>query len=299
MSRATWSKFFQNYEPWFFLTPALFLILIVVIYPVVYGTIIGFFDKAVPWPSDFVGLKNFTYIITDNKYQRAIVNTLKYTISSVTISFSLGLLAAVLVNNIRYGASFFRIILIIPMTIAPLVVGLTWRWMMDPLLGFINWLLPVLGLPIQTWLSKSSTSLAAVVLVDVWMWYPLIFLILSAGLSSLPRAPYEAAQLDGASGWRTFRRITLPLLRPVILVALLLRTVDAFRTFNSVRVLTDGGPAFSTEVLSLYLYRMGFKFFELNKAGAGAMLMMFGISIITGLMLKYLYDDLGGKSGGR
>ena len=121
----------------------------------------------------------------------------------------------------------------------------------------------------------------------------------SAGLSSLPRAPYEAAQLDGASGWRTFRRITLPLLRPVILVALLLRTVDAFRTFDSVRVLTDGGPAFSTEVLSLYLYRMGFKFFELNKAGAGAMLMMLGISVITGLMLKYLYDDLGGKSGGR
>jgi multiple sugar transport system permease protein len=183
------------------------------------------------------------------------------------------------------------------MTVAPLVAGLTWRWMLDPLLGAVNWIFGLFGLPIQTWLSQKRTALASVILIDVWQWYALIFLIISAGLAGLPREPYEAAELDGASEWKIFWRITVPMLRPVILVALLLRMIDAFRTFDIVRVVTDGGPAFSTETLSLYLYRLGFKFFELNKAGAGAMLMLLMIGLISGILFKYLYGELDSREG--
>jgi multiple sugar transport system permease protein len=297
MSQSKWQEIVQEYEPWFFLAPALILIVAVVIYPVIYGTIIGFFGQAIPYPADFVGFRNFKFLLEDSKYKQSIINTLIYTFGSVSASFVLGVGAAVLLNNITRGRDAFRLILITPMTVAPLVAGLTWRWMLDPLLGPVNWMFGVVGLPIQTWLSQKGTAMAAVIFIDVWEWYPLVFLIISAGLSSLPRAPYEAAELDGASDWTIFRRITLPMLKPIILVALLLRMIDAFRTFDIVRVVTDGGPAFSTEVLSLYLYRLGFKFFELNKGGAGAMMMLLMIGLLTAILFKYLYDDLNSSKG--
>jgi multiple sugar transport system permease protein len=128
--------------------------------------------------------------------------------------------------------------------------------------------------------------------VDIWQWYPLVFLIMDAGLSGLPKAPYESARLEGASGWMIFRRITLPMLRPVILVVLLLRTVDAFRTFDLVRVMTDGGPAYTTETLSLYLYRTAFTFNKLSRAGAGATIMLIVIGIISALMFRFLYREV-------
>ena len=131
-----------------------------------------------------------------------------------------------------------------------------------------------------------------VVLVDIWQWYPLVFLIIEAGLATLPRAPYESARLEGVSSWMIFRRITLPLLRPVILVALLLRTVDAFRTFDIVRVMTDGGPAFTTETLSLYLYRTAFTFNKLSRAAAGSILMLLVIGLISAIMFRFLYKDI-------
>jgi multiple sugar transport system permease protein len=297
MLRTRWYGLVQKYEPWFFLAPALILILIVVIYPVIYGTVIGFFEEALPGPAGFVGLKNFGSILDDSKYQRAVVTTLIYTFSTVVLSFGLGFGAALLLNSITWGRDTYRLILIAPMAVAPLVAGLTWRWMLDPLLGAVNWIFDSLGLPIQTWLSQKGTALASVIVIDVWQWYALILLIISAGLAGLPREPYEAAELDGASEWKIFWRITVPMLRPVILVALLLRMIDAFRTFDIVRVVTDGGPAFSTETLSLYLYRLGFKFFELNEAGAGAMLMLLMIGLVTGILFKYLYEELGSRTG--
>ena len=131
-----------------------------------------------------------------------------------------------------------------------------------------------------------------VVLVDIWQWYPLVFLILEAGMATLPRAPYESARLEGVSSWMIFRRITLPMLRPVILVALLLRTVDAFRTFDIVRVMTDGGPALTTETLSLYLYRTAFTFNKLSRAAAGSLLMLLVIGLISAMMFRFLYKDI-------
>jgi multiple sugar transport system permease protein len=141
-------------------------------------------------------------------------------------------------------------------------------------------------------LAQAGTARLMVMLVDIWQWYPLVFLIMDAGLSALPRARYEAARLEGALWWMIFRRITLPLLRPVILVALLLRTVDAFRTFDIVRVMTDGGPFLTTGTLSLFLYRLAFNLNKLSRAGAGATLILIAISIVSAIMFRFLYREV-------
>jgi multiple sugar transport system permease protein len=282
----------QKYTPLFFIAPALIALLAVAIYPIVYSTGLSFFRINFARPDrPFVGLENFVAIVNDPNYRGAFGTTLLYVVLTVTGSFVAGFGAALLLRRITWGRNWLRVILFLPMTIAPAVVALTWYWMLDPLFGLVNWILEGVGLPPQTWLAQQSTAFITVVFVDIWQWYPLVFLILDAGLSSLPRAPYEAARLEGASSWMVFRRITLPMMRPVILVALLLRLVDAFRTFDMVRIMTDGGPARTTETVSLYLYRMAFQFNELSRAGAGSMLMLLTVGLISGWIFRRLYRD--------
>ncbi|HIC88781.1 MAG TPA: sugar ABC transporter permease [Anaerolineae bacterium] len=212
--------------------------------------------------------------------------------ASITLSFVIGFGLALLMRRITWGRSFFRVALIAPMAMAPLVVGLTWRWMYNPLFGLINWFFNMVGLPQQAWLAEAKTAMPAMIFVDIWEWTSLVFLLIYAGLSGLPREPYEAAALDGASTWMTFRRITLPMLKPVILVALLLRTVDAFRTFDIAWVLTEGGPGYATELLSLYVYRTGFYFNNLGRAAAAALIMLIGMSVIAMIYFRFLYQEV-------
>jgi len=281
----------KKYEPMFFILPALLSILVVVIYPIICATLMAFYGDVtlVSQHAPFVGITNFLEILNDQKYQRAVINTLIYTSVAVSGSFGVGFGAALLLQEIPSGKSVFKISLIIPMMSAPLVMGLTWRWMLDPLFGFINWLFSIVHLPAQTWLAQKNLAMLVVTLIEIWEWYPLVFLITYAGLVSLPREPCEAAAIDGASGWATFWYITLPALRPVILVVLLLRTIDAFRTFDPIKVLTDGGPSMATEVLSLYLYRMAFTFGTIRKAAAGTLIMLLVIGVIVTGGFKLLY----------
>ncbi len=283
----------QRHRHWFFIAPALLILLAVVIYPIVFSTGVSLFRVTFASTSrPFVGLQNFQRMLGNDDFLQSAFNTLYYVVFSVSGSFLLGFGAALLIRRISRGRDILRLILIIPITMAPIVVGLMWNWMLDPLFGLINWFLGLLGIPGQTLLAQASTARLMVVLVDIWQWYPLVFLIIEAGMATLPRAPYESARLEGVSSWMIFRRITLPMLRPVILVALLLRTVDAFRTFDIVRVMTDGGPALTTETLSLYLYRTAFTFNKLSRAAAGSILMLLVIGLISAMMLRFLYKDI-------
>ena len=283
----------QRHRPWFFIAPALIILLTVVLYPILFSTGISLFRVTFASTSrPFVGLQNFERMLGNDDFLQSTYNTLFYVVFSVSGSFALGFGAALLIRRVTVGKDLLRLILIIPITMAPIVVGLMWNWMLDPLFGLVNWFLKVLGIPGQTMLAQASTARMTVVLVDIWQWYPLVFLILEAGMATLPRAPYESARLEGVSSWMIFRRITLPMLRPVILVALLLRTVDAFRTFDIVRVMTDGGPALTTETLSLYLYRTAFTFNKLSRAAAGSLLMLLVIGLISAMMFRFLYKDV-------
>jgi multiple sugar transport system permease protein len=291
--RARVYRLTQRHTHWFFILPALIALLVVAIYPILYSTALSFFRVTfASTDRPFVGLENFASILRDEKYRTTIFNTVLYVLVTVSISFVVGFGVALLLRNVTRGKSLLRLILILPMTLAPIVVGLTWNWMLDPIFGLINWILGSLGLPIQTLLAQAGTARLVVMFVDVWQWYPLVFLIMDAGLSGLPKAPYESARIEGASGWMIFRRITLPMLRPVILVALLLRTVDAFRVFDLVRIMTDGGPGMTTETLSLYLYRTAFNFNELSRAGAGATIMLLIVGFVSALMFRFLYRDV-------
>jgi multiple sugar transport system permease protein len=278
----------------FFIAPALIVLLAVAIYPIIFSTGLSFFKVTFDsLDRPFVGLDNFATNLADKDFRTVMGNTLLYVLVTVTGSVALGFGTALLLRRITVGKNWLRIILIIPMMAAPVVVGLTWNWMLDPLLGLINFVITGLGFPRQTLLAQANTARLTVMLVDIWQWYPLVFLIIDAGLSSLPRAPYEAAKLEGASAWMVFRRITIPMLRPVLLVALLLRTVDAFRTFDLVRVMTDGGPGnLSTETVSLFLYRTAFTFNKLSKAGAGATIMLIVIGLISALIFRFLYREV-------
>jgi multiple sugar transport system permease protein len=291
--RDRYYRFVQGHQGWIYVAPAMLLLIMVVVYPVIYSTFIGFFDKSlVRADAPFIGLANYKDVILDPLFHQALRNTLLYMAVSISASFVIGFGLALLMRRITWGRSFFRIALIAPMAMAPLVVGLTWRWMYNPLFGLINWFFEGVGLPQQAWLASAGTAMFALLVVDIWEWSPLVFLILYAGLSGLPREPYEAAELDGASVWMVFRRITLPLLKPVLLVALLLRTVDAFRTFDIAYVLTEGGPGYATELLSLYVYRQGFYFNNTSRAAAAAMLMVVGMSIIAAFYFRFLYAEV-------
>ncbi len=290
--RNRYYKFTQQHVGWLYVAPALLLLLAVTIYPIIYSTFIGLFDKSlVQQEAPFIGLRNYRDVLVDEFFHRAFLNTVVYTLVSISVSFVIGFGLALLMRRITWGRSFFRIALIAPMAMAPMVVGLTWRWMYNPLFGLINWFFGMVGIPPQAWLASAGTAMPALIFVDVWEWSPLVFLILYAGLSGLPVEPYEAAELDGASSWMVFRRITLPLMKPVLLVALLLRSVDAFRTFDIAYVLTEGGPGYATELLSLYVYRQGFYFNNLGKAAAAAFIMLIGLSVIAGIYFRFLYQE--------
>lgn len=283
----------QRRRHWFFIAPALVLLLLVVIYPIIFSTGVSLFRVTFASQSrPFVGLQNFERMLGNDDFIQSALNTLYYVVFSVSGSFLLGFAVALLLRRVTAGKELLRLILIIPITMAPIVVGLMWNWMLDPLFGLVNWFLGLFGIPGQTMLAQASTARLTVVLVDIWQWYPLVFLIIEAGMATLPRAPFESARLEGLSSWMIFRRLTLPMLRPVILVALLLRTVDAFRTFDIVRVMTDGGPHLTTETLSLYLYRTAFTFSKLSRAAAGSILMLLFIGLISALMFRYLYRDV-------
>ena len=283
-------KILNNYSGWFYILPSMLVLLCVVIYPVICSIAISFYNRPFTHKnSAFVGLDNFIFMINEPLFQKAFINTIIYTSSSLFITFVFGFTLALLMTKISFGNRLFQILLILPMAMAPLVVGLTWRWMYNPLFGLINWFFKLVNIQPQAWLASQETAMIALIWVDVWQWTSLVFLIIYAGLSGLPKEPFEAANLDGANSFTIFFRITIPLLKPVILVVLLLRTVDSFRTFDSAYVLTDGGPGDATELLSLYIYRHGFFFNNQGEAAAGALIMLLFISLISLIYFKYLY----------
>jgi multiple sugar transport system permease protein len=286
-------NFLTKYEPAFFILPAVIVLIVIMIFPMIYSIYLAFVQYVLYLPTKpFVGLQNFEYILGDAEFRTTIITTLKFSVLSVTITFVLGLTVALLLREIKWGKGLFRVIMIMPMAASPLVVALTWRWMMDPLFGLINQVLVLIGLPLQTWLAYETSAFISVLLIDVWEWYPLVFLIMYAGLSSLPREPYEAAAIEGASYWMTLRRITIPMLKPVILVCLLLRVIDTFRAFDIAKAVTGGGPALATETMSLHLYMRAFNYMQYSQAAAGALIMLFIISIFSAFLFRYLYSEI-------
>lgn len=284
----------RKYTWLFFLAPTVAALISIVIFPLVFSLSLSFHDwniiRAKGW--SWAGIGNYRTILFQDPYFRSAFKvTLLYLAGTVPLQFGLGLVVALILNQItKKIIGFLRTALIIPTTMTPVVVGMIWRLMYNPDLGMLNYFLTLFGFSPVNWTGLPETALPSVMMADVWEWTPFMALILLAGLQALPREPFEAGLVDGASSWQTFRYITLPLLSPAMLVALLIRVMDSFKTFDLIFVLTQGGPGMSTEVLNYYTYRYGFKFFHLGYASALSWLLLVVVTIISIILVRIVHS---------
>lgn len=276
-----------NISPYIMVGVAVIILLVLTIYPLLFSLFLSFHKWSLtkPGPWRFVGLKNYLSIIQNPEFWRIILNTFIFTFSAVTLQFGAGLGLALLFSREIKGESVLRSLLVLPMMVPPILVGLLWLFMYKKDFGIINNMLKLLRIEPITWLSKPLTAMPAVIIADTWQWTPFMFLLLLAGLRSLPQEIYESSQIDGASFWQTFRYVTLPLLKPVISIAIIIRFMDAFRVFDKIFQLTGGGPGVSTETISLYIYRNGFRYFNMGYASA---LSYFALIIIIAFSMIYI-----------
>jgi multiple sugar transport system permease protein len=240
----------------------------VALYPLIYSVRASLHHYRFGLDFGSAGLQNYRNVLHDSTFWAAIWTTAKYVALAVTFETLIGLGLALLVSReIRFG-KVLRVALILPMTIAPVVVGVVWRLMYASDIGIVNPLFSSLGLGTPNVLDHEGSAFLAVVAVDIWEWTPLLFLIILAGLQSLPQEPLEAARVDGAGPVRTFFDHTLPLLMPVLMVAVVLRVIDAIGTFDQIYVLTKGGPGTATQLISTYAYNTAFLFTQYGQAAA-------------------------------
>lgn len=239
-----------------YLIPALLLLSFITIYPILYVLYLSLQRRLLIFDiSEFAGFGNYIFLMSDARFWNALKNTSYFTTLSVSMELLLGLLIAVLLNRPFRFRGWIRAVVLIPWAIPTVVSARMWEWIYNTDFGILNYLI---GSKIN-WLGSPFWAMNAAVFMDVWKTTPFVAIHLMAGLQVIPKDLYHAARVDGAGGWAIFRRITLPLLKPVILVALIFRTLDAFRVFDAVYVLTGGGPANTTETLSIYAYKVLFQ----------------------------------------
>jgi multiple sugar transport system permease protein len=266
--------------------PALLVMIAIFIYPLGYSFVMSFFQWDLSaGSSDFLGLANYTDTFTSPEFHQSLRNQVIFSAVSLSIEMVAGMGIAVLINGKMRGLRLARTLLLIPPMIAPAVIGLNFRWLFNTQYGLFDAVLRDLHLPVIPWLSNPNWALASVIIADVWQNTPLMVLLFLAGLQSLPQEPLEAAAVDGASPWRTFWAIVLPLLRSVIVIALMLRIIDTFRTFDVVWLMTQGGPGGATNLITVQAYLLAFQSVDFGHAAAVSYIAL----VISLLLLLALY----------
>ncbi len=269
-------------------TPAVSGIWLVVLFPLLYAFYVSFHDWILS-QGDIGGINfsNYGIVLQDPLFLNAAKNTVILTISVVTLEILIGFGLALLLNNRRVRfRNVYLFILLIPMLMPPITVGLIWRLLLHPDLGIINYMLSLVGLPEPTWLANPSLAMITIIIVDVWHETSFIILVLLAGLTSLPEELYEAAMIDGANAWQKFKFVTVPLMAPTILVATIIRTIAALKTYDLVYILTRGGPGISTETISYYIYKVFFVFLDMGKSSAMAFILLAIIILMTLVLMR-------------
>jgi multiple sugar transport system permease protein len=276
------------------LGPTLLILLAMLAFPTGYVLIVSLRDFKLTDPTagnPFVGLENYRTLLSDPAFFAALWKSVLFTVASVALSFVVGLAVALLLNrrDIR-GTGLTRTVILVPLILTPLVIGATYRFMLDRDNGIINEFLALVGLERIPFLADSTWAMLSVILVDAWQWTPFAVLVLLAGLESLPVEPFEAARMDGASRWAEFWYITLPLLAPVISVVLLIRTMDAFREFDKIFIMTGGGPGTATQTLPIFLYRSGFQDFDMGFSAATGVVMLIIVTLVSSFYVRRIHS---------
>lgn len=268
---------------WSFLAPACLFLAVTALMPLLYSVYLSFFrfkmnlPKAVPL---FIGWDNYARIFKDPMLATSAWNTLVFAVASVALELLVGVVIAMLISGDGRWARVAMSAFIVPMIMAPVAAGTLWRMMLDSSTGVINYFLSLIGIPRVSWLAGTYTAMLSVIFVNVWQLTPWVTVIVAAGLKALPGDCLQAALVDGASSWQIFRRIVLPLIMPLMAVVIMIRFIDAFKVFDTVYVMTGGGPGTATEMLPNYIYKQGLKYFDAGYAAAMAIMFVLAMTLV-------------------
>ncbi len=267
--------------------PALLAIVLILVGPVLYTLFLSFHDwfaSSISGPK-WIGFNNFVKIFTEIRFYQSLKTTAIFTFLGIALQLVFGVCLAQFLNRPFKGKAIVRTLLILPIASTPVAISLVWRLMLDPTLGIINYFLALLSWTPPTWLSDPVLALPTLIAIDVWQWTPLVMLIAMAGMATIPDALYEAAKIDGASSWKIFTQITLPLIKPSIVVAAMLRVMDSLKQFDMIYVTTQGGPGTATQILNLYVFDNAFRYFRIGYASS-LIVIMFLIILAVNLLLS-------------
>lgn len=296
--RGRFGHFLEKQAKYVLLLPALLLLLALFVYPLFYAVNLSVHDVNIftirRGGAPFVGVQKYIDVLSNPSTWRALSRTIYFGGASLILQLVLGMVLALIFNRAFIGKNLLMTICLVPMMITPIAVGMFWRLLLNAQWGFINYLIGLVNIPPQPWLAHATLVQFAVIAVHVWWEVSFVFLIFLGGLSALPVEPFEAAEIDGGSRWQVFRFITLPLMTPIILVVILIRMIDAFRSFDVIYALTEGGPGDASRVIALELYEIAFRRQQYGEAAALGILIMLLMLVLTALLMRVL----GAKSGG-
>lgn len=296
-SQGAFSHWANRHRRWLFAAPAMGFIVALIAFPVAWTAWLSLTDASgsVRAPSEFVGLANYAQVLTDTRrFWPAVGRTAAFTCVVLTFEMLFGLIIALLLWKPFRGERLVRVAILLPLVATPVAVGMMWRLIFDPAIGPVNQALVAVGLPAQPWLAGEATALPTVMFMDIWQWTPMVALILLAGLTALPEEPIEAARVDGAAWWQQFAHVIFPMLRPTFIVALLLRGIDALKTFDILLAAKGkGGGSFNeVETLNLYAYGLSFDYNE-YAASSTVLVLFFAIIVVSIFLLTRKREEAG------
>lgn len=265
--------------------PAILFIALLMVFPILYTLYLSFtnWNLTSGMEPSFVGLNSYLRVFSEPRFLQALGRTFTFTLFAVAIEVILGVAIALILNRAFVGKSIAKLLLLLPLVATPVAVGIIFNLFYDPTIGLLNFALNALGLPQGRWVSSENTVIASLVMVDVWQWTPMITLIVLAGLAGLSEEPVEAARVDGASEWQILRYVTIPMVMPVILTAMILRLIDALKTFDIIFAMTGGGPGYASETLNIMGFKYSFEYFRIGQSSV----------ILVALFLVVLLCSLG------
>lgn len=277
-----------------FVLPTLIFLLLIFVYPLFFGVYLSLHSTREGLRLlSFVGLRNYATVLTSELFWWGVRNTVIYTVGTVGLTVGLGLAIAVLLNRIKSAVWLYRALLILPLGVSPVVTGMTWQMMFDPLSGIINHLLSLVGLPTSLWHTGFRTAMASVIIIESWQWIPFPLFVIYAGLQMMPQEPFEAATIDGATAFQQIRYITLPLIAPILGLATTLRFIGAFRSFDILYVVTKGGPGRATDTLILQAFMESFSYYRFEYGLVVGKTMLVVTLIVSIILVNKLTRQVG------
>lgn len=279
----------EHYPRWLFPAPGVLALVALMVFPSGFNLYISLNEwfAASATPPQFVFLDNYLRLLTeDDAFPAAVARTLYFTAAAVGLQLVLGLGIALLLHREFGGRGAARALIMLPMMATPAAIALVWVLIYHPTLGVLNYVLALVGIPAQEWLGRSDLVIPSLVAVDTWQYTPFVALVCLAGLTALPVEPFESARIDGAGPWQVFRYVTLPLLRPTLVVAILFRIIDSLKVFDTIYIMTQGGPGRASETLNLYAFRTAFEYFHVGYGAAVSITLIAMVFVASAALIR-------------